>query len=211
MEAHAAKAAHLPLVERLVHGFAPAIWDVHIPCGIPEFFHLLQDLEPLHCPIVDNLRCRGEAPPTVWSPLLHRVRHVETGERVEVTRRGELVGHRVGTHEDHRARSSLHLVRLRVLGVVGLHLQGARLWAKEYDHHEPVPNELRLPLGDLQLVEGRGLLLRLSSSVQHGGAPVCHVKASAVDVGLHDVPYSCHGVIHGLQALALAARLVCQV
>mmetsp|Transcript_10051 Transcript_10051/g.31043 ORF Transcript_10051/g.31043 Transcript_10051/m.31043 type:complete len:354 (+) Transcript_10051:2220-3281(+) len=205
---HTTDPADLALAVGVVHGPAPALREGRVPLGIAFGFPQLQLLQPLERPVLDLLCARNQVIAALRSPLLQHIRHEEGADRHPLAVRHVGVGHGVCSENDRRAGLGLNEMRVCKLGAVGLHLQGAAPGPQEDDGHEPVANELRLPLGDHRLVQRRRHVLSVTRLVDDSGAPVRQVELQRAKVGLQEVAESREGAVHPPHRLAASGRPV---
>mmetsp|Transcript_46656 Transcript_46656/g.141554 ORF Transcript_46656/g.141554 Transcript_46656/m.141554 type:complete len:469 (-) Transcript_46656:481-1887(-) len=117
----AAHGYHLALVVDVVHGVLPVPWNLGVPGGVLLRL-LFQLLEAAHRPLVQLPRRRDHGPALRGRPPQQMPREEEAADGNGAPRREVLVRHEVRPQDNDHAGHRLHLVQLRVLGLVGLEL-----------------------------------------------------------------------------------------
>mmetsp|Transcript_9249 Transcript_9249/g.25891 ORF Transcript_9249/g.25891 Transcript_9249/m.25891 type:complete len:294 (-) Transcript_9249:12-893(-) len=185
----------------MVHRLTPRVRDFDAQLSVLQ---LLQFRKPLVGPLLEAPRSRHELPAALRRPPPAQVGQEEGTKRIGISWAEVPVRHAVCAKDDQSARKRLHLIRIRVLRLVRLQLQAACLGAEEEDGHKPVPQELRLPLGDFRLRQLRRHLRHVPDAVDDAGTPDGEAQVDEADVRLQQVAKARERMVHHPQVAALA-------
>mmetsp|Transcript_84612 Transcript_84612/g.218045 ORF Transcript_84612/g.218045 Transcript_84612/m.218045 type:complete len:247 (-) Transcript_84612:400-1140(-) len=167
LETRAAHSDHLPLMVDVVHRMLPLPWDIQVPSRA-FLFGLLELAQPLLHPFVQLTHDGDRVQGVHDGPPVGGACQEEASQRDGPPWAVVCVRHQVGPQQDTGARPSRHLILARLIRRVGLELERACGWPAEDDDHDPVPHELRHPLHDLPLRQGR-LVVRSLARLVHDG------------------------------------------